>query len=59
MKNDEAWRWLVVGLGLLLGGLHLFRIDDAFLVPLWGTGLILVGGVLALVGTGVLLRLWR
>ena len=59
MKNDEAWRWLTVGLALLLAGLQLFRIDDAFLVPLWGTGLVLVGSVLALVGTGVLLRLWR
>jgi hypothetical protein len=59
VTDDEACRWVAVGLVLLTVGLWLLRLDGSFLVPLWGTALTLIGGVVAIVGLGVLLRLWR
>ena len=59
MKDDEACRWVAVGLVLVTGGLALLRLDGPFLVPLWGTALTLIGGVVAIVGVGVLLGFWR
>ena len=59
MADDDAWGWLTTGLALLLAGVMLLRLDDPFLFTLWGVGLALGGGAVALVGAGVLLRVWR
>jgi hypothetical protein len=59
MKNDDAWRWLSIGLALILAGLTLLRLEDQYLFTMWGIGLITNGSAVALVGTGVLFRLWR
>jgi hypothetical protein len=59
MTDDDAWRWLSVGVCLVLVGLMLLRLDYPIVATMWGVALSLSGGAIALVGTGVLLRLWR
>ena len=59
VNDEEACRWVAVGLVLLTVGLWLLRLDGPFLVPLWGPALTLIGGVVAIVGLGVLLGFWR
>lgn len=59
MVDDEAWWWLTIGLALVMIGLRLLRLDDPYLLTMWGVGLMVCGAVTAVVGTGVLLRLWR
>ncbi len=59
MSDGTAWRCLGLGIVGVLLGIALFRTNDTFLLPLWGTTLTLVGGVTAALGAGVLLRLWR
>ena len=59
LSDREAWRAVNGGLVLVLAGSAVLRLDDPFLLTLWGLALLLIGGVTALVGTGVLLRLWR
>jgi hypothetical protein len=59
MTNDAAWRWLSIGLALTIAGMVLLQHGDAYLFTMWGIALFLSGGAVALVGTGVLLHLWR
>ena len=59
LSDREAWRCVNGGLILVLAGSAVLRLDDPFLLTLWALALLLIGGVAALVGTGVLLRLWR
>ena len=59
MTDDEAWWWLTIGLGLVLVGVTLLRLNDPFLLTMWGVTLGLIGGAATVVGTGTLLRLWR
>jgi hypothetical protein len=59
MTDDDAWKWLATGIALVLVGSMLFRLEDSILFTMWGIALSFSGGIVALVGTGVLLRLWR
>jgi hypothetical protein len=58
--NDDKASWLIAaGLAQTLVGMILVRVDDIFLLPLWGITFLLMGGVAVVLGVGVLLRLWR
>jgi hypothetical protein len=59
MTDVDAWKWLSFGLAMIFAGLVLLRLDDPLLSTMWGIALSLSGSAVALVGTGVLLRLWR
>jgi hypothetical protein len=59
MSDDDAWKWLALGIVLVLVGLTFLRLGDPLFFTMWGVALTLSGGTVALVGTGVLLRLWR
>jgi hypothetical protein len=59
MTKNDAWRWLNVGLVMILAGSVLLRQEDPFLLKMWGIAISMSGGVFALAGAGVLLRLWR
>lgn len=51
--------WLALGLASLALGVWLLRLDDPFLLTLWGVGLCIIGLATSLVGTGKLLRVWE
>jgi hypothetical protein len=59
MTDDDAWKWLSTGVALGFVGIVLLRLHDPMLFTMWGVALSICGGAIALVGTGVLLRLWR
>src|SRR5215218_6052302 len=51
LSDREAWRWVNGGLVLVLAGSAVLRLDDPFLLTVWGLALLLIGGVATLVGT--------
>jgi hypothetical protein len=59
MDDDKASWLIAAGLAQTLLGMILVRINDVFLIPLWGIAFLLIGGVAVVLGLGVLLRLWR
>jgi hypothetical protein len=59
ISMPRADAWLAAGLSAVAAGVWLLKRDDPYLLTLWGIGLVIIGGVGAVVGTGILLRLWR
>jgi hypothetical protein len=59
MDDEEAGWWVAGGSAAIGAGLLLLQTADPFLVPLWGVAFVVCGTVAAVVGVGVLLRLWR
>lgn len=58
--DDACAGWTVVGgLVAIAAGRLLLQTTDPFLATLWGVAFVIGGAVAALVGAGVLLRLWR
>jgi hypothetical protein len=51
--------WLSFGLAALALGVWLLRLDDPFLLTLWGVGLVIIGVSSTVVSAGMLLRIWR
>ena len=59
-NSIPCWQaWLAAGLFALSAGTWLLRLDDPFLLTLWGVGLLVIGAALSIVGAGMGLRLWR
>lgn len=62
-EHDEdapCWQaWLATGLFAVCAGAWLLRADDQFMLTLWGVGFLVIGSVLAVVGAGIGLRIWR
>ena len=50
---------LAAGLLSVLGGVWLLRMDDPFLLTLWGVAALLFGAVLVVLSLGMFLRLWE
>lgn len=55
----KADAWLAGGLASLAIGVWLLRLDDPFLLTLWGTGLVVNGLVASVVGAGKAFRVWE
>jgi hypothetical protein len=51
--------WMAFGLAALALGVWLLRLDDPFLLTLWGVGLVIIGSASAVVSAGMWLRIWR
>ena len=51
--------WMAFGLATLALGVWLLRLDDPFLLTLWGVGLVIIGLTSAIISAGMLLRIWR
>ena len=59
MNDQDAVCWVAGGLVAVCVGFLLLKVDDPFLLPLWGVACLIGGTVATVVGLGVLLRLWR
>lgn len=59
VSDEDAGWWVAAGLGQILVGLVLLGLEEPFLSTMWGIALLITGGSSAIVGVGVLLRLWR
>lgn len=57
--SPKADVWLAGGMASLAVGVWLLRMDDPFLLTLWGTGLVINGAIAAIVGAGKVLRIWE
>jgi hypothetical protein len=55
----KADAWLAGGMASLAVGVWLLRMDDPFLLTLWGTGLVINGLAASVVGAGKALRVWE
>jgi multisubunit Na+/H+ antiporter MnhG subunit len=50
---------LASGLLTVLGGVWLLRLNDPFLLAMWGVAALVFGAVLIILGVGMLLRFWE
>ena len=57
--GPKADAWLAGGMASLAVGVWLLRMDDPFLLTLWGTGLVINGAAASIVGAGKALRFWE
>jgi hypothetical protein len=55
----RADAWLAGGMASLAAGVWLLRLDDPFLLTLWGVGFVINGLAASTVGAGKLLRVWE
>jgi hypothetical protein len=55
----HADAWLAFGLAAVALGVWLLKRADPYLLSMWGSGLIIIGVASAVVGAGMLLRVWR
>jgi len=56
---SKADAWLAGGMASLAVGVWLLRLDDPFLLTIWGTGLVVNGLAASVVGAGKALRVWE